>query len=112
MEIPFAFELPPSADDDEVTLQTLKCPDCAFRGAAVYRESRHGRLDSESWDHEGYSMSPEAFERLDQALTLCPSPSNRRCRCATHLVFADQNWNNPAQLGIDPSRRFSMRWTR
>ena len=109
LEITFALELPPSGDDDEITLQTLKCAACDFRGVAVYRESRHGSLDSESWQHDGYPIDDAALEDLDEALLLCPAPRDRRCRCATHVLFAQRSWANPAHLGVDAAERFEMR---
>jgi hypothetical protein len=59
LEISFSLELPPQGDDDEVTVQTLKCAGCGFYGVAVYRESRHGTLGSESWSYDGYPIEDE-----------------------------------------------------
>jgi hypothetical protein len=112
LEISFSLELPPQGDDDEITLQTLKCAGCGFHGVAVYRESRHGSLDSESWRHDGYPIEDEALERLYQALLLCPKPRDKRCPCPTHVAFAQRNWVNPAHLGTDTARRFEMRLVR
>ena len=108
LEISFSMELPPQGDDDEVTVQTLKCAGCGFHGVAIYRESRHGSLGSESWRHDGYPVEDEALERLYEALLLCPKPRDRRCSCPTHTAFAQQNWANPAHLGIDTTHRFEM----
>ncbi len=112
LEISFSLELPPQGDDDEITLQTLKCAGCDFHGVAVYRESRHGSLHSESWRHDGYPIEDDALERLYEALLLCPKPGDKRCPCPTHLAFAQQNWINPAHLGTDTTRRFEMRLVR
>ena len=108
MEISFSLELLPQGDDDEITLQTLQCAACGFHGAAVYRESRHGNLGSESWSHDGYPIADEPLERLYKALLICPRPGDRRCPCPTHAAFAQQNWVNPAHLGVDTARRFEM----
>jgi len=59
LEIRFSLELPPQDDDDEITLQTLKCAGCGFYGVAVYRESRYGSLSPESWRHQGYPVDDE-----------------------------------------------------
>jgi hypothetical protein len=112
LEISFSLELPPQGDDDEITLQTLKCAGCGFNGVAVYRESRHGSLDSESWNHNGYPIDDSYLERLYEALLLCPKPSNKHCPCPTHVAFAQQNWVAPAHLRIDMERRFEMRLAR
>ncbi len=112
LEITFSLELPPSGDDDEITLQTLKCATCDFRGVAVYRESRHGSLDSESWQHDGYPIGDVELEGLYEALLTCPAPRNKRCQCSTHISFAQQNWVSPVQLGVDGTQRFEMRLVR
>lgn len=109
MEITFSLELPPDDSADEIALQTLNCPACDFRGVAVYRESRRGSLSSESWHHDGYPITKDGLEALYKALLLCPSPADRRCRCATHLQFSQQNWISPELPGIDSTRRFTMR---
>jgi hypothetical protein len=110
--ITFALELPPGSEDDEITLQTLKCAACDFYGVAVYRESRQGSLDCESWRHDGYPIEDEALERIYEALLLCPKPRDRRCPCPTHTSFAQQNWVNPVHFGIDTAQRFEMRLVR
>jgi|SRR5579864_5517577 len=112
LEISFSLELTPQGDDDEVTMQTLKCAGCDFHGVGVYRESRHGSLSSESWSHQGYPVNDEALERIYEALLLCPRPRDRRCSCPTHAAFAHQNWVNPPHLGIDTAQRFEMRLVR
>jgi len=112
LEISFSLELPPQGDDDEITLETLKCAGCDFYGVAVYRESRHGSLGSESWRHQGYPVEDETLERLYEALLLCPKPRDRRCPCPTHVSFGQQNWVNPVHLGIDTAQRFEMRLVR
>jgi hypothetical protein len=112
LSITFSVELLPSGDDDEVTLQTVKCAECTFRGLAVYRESRHGSLDSESWQHDGYVISDEAMERLLETMLLCPSPKNRRCACEAHASLGKQDWSAPAASGIEVTQRFEMRRAR
>ena len=112
LEISFSLELPSQGDDDEIALQTLKCAGCGFQSVAAYRESRHGSLHSESWSHDGYLIEDEPLERLYDALLVCPAPRDKHCPCPTHASFARQNWVNPAHLGIDTERRFSLRLVR
>ena len=42
--IAMRLELAPDSRWDEITLQTIACASCGFRGVAVYRESRRGAL--------------------------------------------------------------------
>jgi len=109
LEITFSLELPPNNLDDEAALQTVKCRGCDFLAIAVYRESRRGRLDSESWSHSGYEVSAETLEPLLETLLQCPSPRDRRCQCPTHIRFGTQAWINPAQHGMDVRKSFTMR---
>lgn len=95
LEISFSLELPPQGDDDEITLQTLKCTACDFHGVAVYRESRQGSLGSESWSHAGYPIEDGPLERLYKALLICPKHRDRRCPCPTHAAFAQQKLGEP-----------------
>ena len=48
LKIDRSLELPPSGFDDEITVQTVKCEACGFRGIAVYRDPRRGSFDSDS----------------------------------------------------------------
>lgn len=112
LKISFALELPPSGDDDEITVQIAKCAACGLLGLAVYRESRHGSLDSESWHHNGYVLSGKAMENLMEALLACPAPRDRRCSCATHISLGKKDWAAVASNGIEVKRRFPMRWIR
>ena len=109
MALTFAMELPPTDVDDEVALQTLKCPACDFHAIGVYRESRRGRMESESWYHDGYPVTDEGLEKLYEAFLLCPSPGDRSCQCPTHRQFAQQNWVGPDVPGADSQRRFKLR---
>jgi len=91
IELTHSLELPPDGYSDEITLQVVSCFSCHFRGVAVYEESRHGSLDSESWQHNGYQVSAEALESLVNAIGLCPSPRNTRCECPTHTSIRKMN---------------------
>lgn len=67
-EVTHSAEVGPDGDDDEVTVQLVKCGDCNFSGIAVYRENRRGRLDSEHWRHDGYRLAPNDMTQLQAAL--------------------------------------------
>jgi hypothetical protein len=86
--ITVSIELPPQGWSDELTLQMVECSACQFRGVAVYRESRHGSLESESVDHTCYPVEPSEFERLAAKLRQCPDRSNPACPCPAHTRLA------------------------
>jgi hypothetical protein len=109
LAIQLSMELMPGGDDDDVTLQTIDCGVCGFRGIAVYRESRHGALRSERWHHHGYAISEESLEAIRKALIKCPDTGNRRCGCETHAAFGGRNWTDLAQNGIDAQKKFEMK---
>lgn len=94
LDITFVVELPPDSTDDEVDLQIVECSRCGFQGAAVYHESRHGSLESDSWHHDGYRLGKESLEALIKAMKQCPSPSNRRCRCSFHQSMEEAYMEN------------------
>jgi hypothetical protein len=102
------MELMPGGDDDEVTLQTIACDACGFKGIAVYRESRHGALGQKLWHHHGHAISEKFLEAIQLALLKCPDPGNRCCRCETHAAFGGRNWTDLAQNGIDAHKKFPM----
>jgi len=91
LEITLSIELLPDRESDEISLLVVTCSACAFRGLAVYAESRHGRLDSESWEHIGYWVSPDAIESISAAIRSCPDPFNSRCSCHTHTSLGEQD---------------------
>lgn len=111
LEITLSIELLPDRRSDEISLQVVSCSACAFRGLAVYAESRHGRLDSESWDHIGYWVSPDAIESVSAAIRSCPDPFNPRCTCATHASLGEQDvygkWRG--LLELERGHTFKMR---
>lgn len=90
LKIILALELPPDGSNDEITLQTVECEHCDFYGLAVYRESRRGALDSESWVYEGYRVSEGDFQTIRELIQSCPSPSDKRCQCESHQVLGHQ----------------------
>ena len=61
--------------DDEVTIQTIACSNCGFRGIATYRESRRG--GGESWQHFGFDVGLEVYNQVQLAIaekaTIVPS---------------------------------------
>lgn len=84
LEIIAAIELPPDRKSGEIALQVLGCSACQFRGLAVYEESRDSVLESESWSHIGYWVSPDAVNATLSAIQSCPDPQNPRCECPAH----------------------------
>jgi DNA-directed RNA polymerase subunit RPC12/RpoP len=84
LEIGLTLELPYDADWDEITLQLARCSRCGQRALAVYRESRHGALDSETVWHTGYRVSDADFDAVAALLAACPRPTDGACPCAAH----------------------------
>ena len=94
LRIVSSLELPPDGWWDEITLQVVECPECGFRGAAVYEESRRGALDSEVWNHRGLRLAEAPLRALIEDVAGCPEPGNADCRCATH-----QKWSRIGPTG-------------
>lgn len=109
LAIQLSMELMPGPDDDDVTLQTIACGACGFKGIAIYRESRHGALGSERWHHHGYAMSEKSLDAIMDALAKCADPRNRRCGCETHAALGGRNWTDLSQNGIDVEKQFHMK---
>jgi hypothetical protein len=111
LEIALSIELLPDRRSDEISLQVVSCSACTFRGLAVYAESRYGRQDSESWDHIGYWVSPDAVESISAAIRSCPFPMNPRCTCAAHTSLGGQDvygkWRG--LLEMERGHTFKMR---
>ncbi len=107
LRIVLFIELPPSGDDDEITLQIIQCTACGFQGMAIYRESRHGAMDSESWSHTGYELLPPDLERLRSAILSCTAPDDSRCECEAHKSVAGIDWTVPARA-FSVRRQFNM----
>ena len=106
------IELPPDSRSDEISLQALCCTSCSFRGIAIYRESRRGALDSESWEHLGYRVPQSVLVSVQDAIALCPEPGRRSCRCTAHVLLGAQDsqgaWTWPLQQGIDAAHSFTI----
>src|SRR5215470_18116869 len=107
LKIGVGLELPP-VYDDEIQLQMVKCEGCGFRGIAVYRESRRGSLESNSFWHLGYEVSDEDMEFMLNGIQRCPAPTNRKCQCETHLAWGKQDWGAPRGRGLTVKREFRM----
>lgn len=87
LEIIRALELSSDASSDEITVQQIACAGCGLHGAAVYQESRRGRLDAESWDHSGFILEDADYRRLDGLMRACPNPASRDCTCGAYTYF-------------------------
>lgn len=112
LEILRSLELPPDADNDETTLQTLRCGECGCQALGLYEESRHGRLDSAAWRHTGYLVSPEDFQAVSQAIESCPRPKDTRCQCAAHQGFGRHEggkWDGLRQSNVNILGVFRVR---
>ncbi len=106
-----SLELPPDGDNDEITLQTVACAHCGFQALALYRESRRGALDSESWVHEGLRVSPEDFQAISDMIEGCPQPAERRCHCLTHQRLGRMSgyrWDGLRLIGVEILGYFAM----
>lgn len=112
LKINQSIELPPDSRSDEIALQLVVCSreSCGFRGVAIYEESRRGALDSEHWDHTGYRVSVEVFEKLGSTIARCPDPSRANCQCDSHQklggVSLSGRWQPPD--GIDWESAFPL----
>ncbi|MAT42599.1 MAG: hypothetical protein CL609_09675 [Anaerolineaceae bacterium] len=112
IKITQTIELPPDGINDEITLQTVECEHCDFYALAVYRESRRGALDSESWVHEGLRVSEGDFQTIRELIQSCPSPSDKRCQCESHQVLGhqtDYRWDGLDHSGVEIKDMFILR---
>ena len=107
-----AIELPADlGSGDELTLQVVRCGRCSFRGAAIYEESRHGSLTSESRQHDCFAAPVNALTELERLIASCPRRSKARCSCAAHLAIGRRDelgqWTPP--VPITGAKRFAMK---
>jgi len=107
LKIGVGLELLPG-DVDEEQVQTVNCEACGFRGIAVYRESRRGSIKSESVRHDGFEVSDKDMEFLLNGIQRCPAPSDRHCKCETHVAWAKLDWVAPQRTGMTVKREFRM----
>ena len=87
MDIVSRLEMPPDARSDEISLQIVKCNRCKFEAVAIYEESHRGALDSDAFDHYGYTIDQKQLKELKALIRQCPEPKNRRCSCDTHTTL-------------------------
>ncbi len=108
------MEIPPDSRSDEITIQLVKCGSCEFIGAAVYEESRRGRLDDESVDHYGFRLERADWERLAKMLKACPRPRDTKCKCRSHTKLNPRSeygrWQGLNEF--NPGKRFTVIYQR
>jgi hypothetical protein len=112
LDIVQSIVLAPDSRSDDIILQLVRCRQCRFRAAAVYEESRRGRLDSESWEHIGYRLSSQELAKLSALMARCPAKKDSRCLCSAHQALGQRNdagrWQPPFHTGQEnafPMRR-------
>ena len=81
------LEMPPDARSDEISLQIVKCNRCKFESVAIYEESHRGALDSDVFDHYGYTIDQKELKELKALIRQCSEPKNRRCSCDSHRAL-------------------------
>ena len=99
LDIVSRLEIPPDARSDEISLQIVKCQLCKFEAVAIYAESHRGALDSDVYDHYGYTINQKELKELKALIRQCSEPKNRRCSCDSHrtLIHKDSygRWIRP-----------------
>ena len=78
-----------SDGDDELSLQTAACRACRAEYLAVYRESRRGALDRESWHHDAWAVASSVVRDAELAIAACPAPRDARCTCEAHRAYGN-----------------------
>ncbi len=111
LEISASIDLPPDRKSTEISLQVVECSACNFRGLAVYEECRSGGPMGEEGQHIGYWVSPDAVEKIKQAIASCPSPHRDHCTCQAHSELSNRDvhtiWRG--LLEIERGHTFLMR---
>jgi hypothetical protein len=111
LEIECSIELPPDREHEEISLQVVACRACIFSGLAVYSEARGSCPESESWNHIGYWVSPDAVGSVRAAIQACPDPHNRQCECEKHISLGQRDlygkWSG--LLELERGHTFLMR---
>jgi hypothetical protein len=79
-----SIELGPGRDDDERTVQSLRCERCGQRAVGIYTESRGAE---DSVHHNGHRLDAETFEELHGRLSRCPKPREPGCSCEAHQAY-------------------------
>ena len=105
------LEIGADSRSDEITVQVAECGSCGRRAAAVYEESRRGRLDSEAWNHTGYRMDADRAAELLALILGCPRPNDSGCTCSAHLRLGvmDQSGRWVELAGWAPGDAFALR---
>jgi hypothetical protein len=102
LEIEASLELPADSRSEEISLQVVRCSACSFRGLAVYEQARFTPLESESWEHIGYWVSPDAVSSVLNLIQSCPEPQNSHCGCFAHTSLGQKDirgvWKGLAEL--------------
>jgi hypothetical protein len=84
---------------DELSVQTVACGICSFRGVSVYEESRRGASDNVH--HYCFAAPASEVARLSALLASCPARSKPRCDCAAHQLVGSRDaqgqWRPPLQ---------------
>lgn len=109
LQITHKLELPPDGRSDEISLQIVACGKCAFRGMAVYEESRRGA--TESWHHDGRLMAVADVDLLTKDISQCPQPGNSRCDCQTHQFYGRTNESGVWFFPFQATGSFNMIWS-
>jgi hypothetical protein len=111
LEIFTSIELPPDRQAHEISLQVVCCNTCAFRGLAVYQEGRANIHESQSWQHIGYWVSPDAVDSVLSAIQSCPDRLNRDCKCVAHTSLGEKDVRNywKGLLELERGHTFLMR---
>jgi hypothetical protein len=95
-----SIEFPPDNRSDEITLQLAKCSLCGFEGLVVYEESRRGSLMDDCWDHYGYHIRPDDFQKCLAWIQSCPNPQQTDCDCPAHQ-FLNKRDSFGRWIGLD-----------
>jgi len=101
LAITCSIELPAelSSGSDELTLQTVACGICSFRGIAIYEESRRG--SSENVHHHCFAAAISEVDALSALVARCPARSRPRCSCEAHQLvgsqYAQGRWHPASQ---------------
>ncbi len=111
LEIEGSIELPPDRDAQELCLQVVVCKACTFRGLAVYSEGRGDCPESETWNHIGYWVSPDAVDSVAAAIRSCPNPHDSQCTCPAHVELGQKDLRGRWRglLELEHGHTFAMR---
>lgn len=111
LEITSSMALPPDRYAREVMLQVVQCKECNFSGLAIYEEARGSVVESETWRHTGYWVSPDAIRLVSLAIRECPNPLDSYCQCDSHISFGQKDSRNAWRglIELYRSHTFMMR---